>query len=95
MNTPLNFAHPIARGLRAVFMAQDGIARELVTGASSVFSDGGAQVVIAKEALTWKQVVGLTVNTVIDPGVKYTIRAFEVGQIQVPNPDAICLITGV
>lgn len=58
-------------------------------------TEGGAQVVVAKEALTWKQVVGLTVKTIEDPGVKYTIRAWEVGQIQVVNPDAICKITGV
>ncbi len=57
--------------------------------------EGGAQIVIAKEACTWKSVVGLTVNTIYDPGIKHTIRAFEVGQIQINNPDAICSITGV
>lgn len=62
---------------------------------SNSITEGGAQVVIGKEALTWKQVVGLTVKTIKDPGVKTTIRAWEVGQIQVPNPDAICTITGV
>jgi len=62
---------------------------------SNSVTEGGAQVVIGKEALTWKSVVGLTVNTIYDPGVKYTIRAWEVGQIQVVNPDAICKITGV
>lgn len=56
---------------------------------------GGAQIVIAKEALTWKQVVGLTVKTIVDPGKSYKIRAWEVGQIQVPNPNAICKITGI
>ena len=62
---------------------------------SNSVSEGGAQIVIGKEALTWKQVVGLIVKTIEDPGVKKTIRAWEVGQIQVPNPDAICTITGV
>jgi len=62
---------------------------------SNSITEGGAQVVIAKEALTWKSVVGLQVHTIEDPGIKYTIRAFEVGQIQVVNPDAICKITGV
>ncbi len=62
---------------------------------SNSVTEGGAQVVIAKEAMTWKSVVGLTVKTIYDPGIKYTIRAFEVGQIQVTNPDAICKITGV
>lgn len=62
---------------------------------SNSVTHGGAQVVISKEAMTWKSVVGLTVNTIYDPGIKYTIRAFEVGQIQVINPDAMCKITGV
>jgi len=56
---------------------------------------GGAQVVIAREAMTWKSVVGLTVKTIEDAGIKFTIRAWEVGQIQVINTDAICKITGV
>jgi hypothetical protein len=62
---------------------------------SNSVTEGGAQVVVAKEAMTWKSVVGLTVVTIDDPGVKKTIRAFEVGQIQITNPDAICKITGV
>jgi len=62
---------------------------------SNSVTAGGAQVVIAKEACTWKSVVGLSVKTIEDSGIKYTIRAWEVGQIQVTNPDAICTITGV
>lgn len=62
---------------------------------SNATTEGGAQVVVGKEACTWKSVVGLTVRTIDDPGIKYTIRAWEVGQIQVVNADAICKITGV
>ncbi|MBU1054035.1 MAG: hypothetical protein KKC46_09420 [Proteobacteria bacterium] len=62
---------------------------------SNVITEGGSQIVIAKEALTWKQVVGLTTVTIKDPGVKTTVRSWEVGQIQVPNVDAICKITGI
>ena len=58
-------------------------------------TENSAQVVVAKEACTWKSVAGLTVKTIEDPGIKYTIRAFEVGQIQVTNPDAIANITPV
>jgi|TARA_Y100000034_G_scaffold10481_1_gene11005 hypothetical protein len=58
-------------------------------------TEGGAQVVIGKEACTWKSVSGLSVKTIEDPGISYKIRAWEVGQIQVVNPDAICSITGV
>jgi len=52
-----------------------------------------AMVVIAKEAITWKSAQGLTVKTIEDPGVKFTIRAYEVGTAQVKNPDAVCTIT--
>jgi len=62
---------------------------------SNSVTEGGAQVVIAKEACTWKSVVGLTVKSIEDPGIKHTIRAYEVGQIQVVNDNAICKITGV
>ena len=62
---------------------------------SNSVTEGGAQVVIGKEAATWKSVVGLSVETINDPGIKKTIRAWEVGQIQIVNPDAICSITGV
>ena len=67
----------------------------LTVVSSNSITDGGAQIVIAKEACTWKSVVGLTVKTIEDPGIKHTIRAWEVGQIQVVNADAICKITGV
>jgi len=52
-----------------------------------------AMVMIAKEAITWKQAQPLTVNTIEDPGIKFTIRAFEIGTAQVKNPDAVCVIT--
>ena len=58
-------------------------------------TEGGCQVIVGKEACTWKSVVGLTTKTMEDPGIKYTIRAWEVGQIQVVNANAICKITGV
>ena len=51
-----------------------------------------AYVVIAKEAMTWKTVVPLTTMTIVDPGIKKTIRAWELGQVQVVVPNAICRI---
>lgn len=50
-------------------------------------------IIIAKEAMTWKAAASLTVVTIKDPGVKTTIRAWEVGVTQVINPNAICVIT--
>ena len=44
---------------------------------SNSILEGGAQIVIAKEAMTWKSVQGLTVNTIDDPGINQTIKAFQ------------------
>ena len=52
-----------------------------------------AMVGIAKECGTWKAAQPLTVVTIDDPGIKKTIRAFELGVTQLINPEAICLIT--
>lgn len=48
---------------------------------------------IAKECGTWKEAVPLTVVMIEDPGIKYTIRAWEIGVTQLTNPKALCLIT--
>ena len=58
---------------------------------NSVTADYAA-VVIAKEACTWKEAKPLTVETIEDPGIKYTIRAWSVGCAQLKNPEAVCLI---
>ena len=51
-----------------------------------------ALVIIAKEAATWQEASGLKVETITDPGIKYTIRAWEVGVCQLNNPNAVCRI---
>lgn len=51
-----------------------------------------AFVCISKEIGTWKEAVPLTVKTIEDAGVKYTIRAWEIGVTQLTNPKAGCLI---
>lgn len=53
-----------------------------------------AMVAISKEAVTWQEAQPLTVETITDPGIKYTIRAYQVGTCQVKNPNALCKITG-
>ena len=58
-----------------------------------VTTDTGTLVVKGKECGTWKAAAPLTVVTIEDPGIKYTIRAWEVGVTQVTNPNAVCLIT--
>jgi hypothetical protein len=52
-----------------------------------------ALVIVGKEAATWKEAAPLKVETITDPGVKYTIRAWEVGVCQLTNPNAVCLIS--
>ena len=58
-----------------------------------VTSDTGTLVVKGKECGTWKSAVPLTVVTIYDPGVKWTVRAWEIGVTQVTNPEAVCVIT--
>lgn len=65
----------------------------MVTEALEVTVPDVAYVVVAKEAMTWKEATPLTVLQIDDPGIKTTIRAFELGVCQVPSPNAICKIT--
>lgn len=102
---PTNFAEALGNAniRNAGQFYTDDVTRRGVVGfalgvkwiVSNSITEGGAQVVIGKEALTWKTLAALTTKVIDDPGIKKTIRSFEVGQIQVPNPDAICTITGV
>jgi hypothetical protein len=49
-----------------------------------------AYIVIAKEAMTWKTVVPLTTETIVDAGKSKTIRAWELGQPQLVVPNGVC-----
>lgn len=60
---------------------------------SNVVTADQALVVIAKECGTWKSASALTAFTIEDKGVKYTIRAYEMGVCQATTPNAICTIT--
>jgi hypothetical protein len=62
---------------------------------SETVTDDYAAVVVAKEAATWKQVQPLTVRTIEEPGVRYTIRAWEIGVCQLKNPKAVTLLDNV
>jgi len=52
-----------------------------------------ALLVVKKTCGTWKEVTPLTVVSIYDAGIKYTIRAFEMGVTQLTNPEAVCLIS--
>ena len=78
-------------------VTRDGVIGNLLglkVASSNTVTDGGAQVVIGKPC-NWKANFPLTTHMIDDPGIKKTIRAWERGQIQVVEPDAICSITGV
>lgn len=52
-----------------------------------------AAIVCGQLAVSWKSAAGLQTDTTYDPGVKYRIRAWEVGVAMVTNPEAIHIIT--
>ena len=56
-------------------------------------SDDKAMVGVSNICATWKSVDPLTVVTIENPGVDWTIRAWEIGVTQLINPLSICLIT--
>jgi hypothetical protein len=58
-----------------------------------VTSDSGTLVIKKKECAVWKEAAPLTTVTIVDPGVKTTVRAWEVGVLQVVNPNCIGSIT--
>lgn len=65
----------------------------MVTQALEATTPDVAYIVVAKEAMTWKSVQPLTVEQIKDPGIKTTIRAYEIGQCQMVSPNAVCKIT--
>lgn len=65
----------------------------IVTQALEAATPDVAYVVVAKEAMTWKEATPLTVMQIEDPGIKTTIRAYELGVCQMQVPDAVCKIT--
>lgn len=59
---------------------------------SNVVTADEALVVIGKEAATWQAASPLNTVSIEDPGVKWTIRSWEIGVTQVTNPNAIAKI---
>ena len=52
-----------------------------------------AAVVLGGEACTWQQLNALKVQTITEPGISVTIRAWETGVAQLKNPNAVCLLS--
>lgn len=52
-----------------------------------------AMIIIGQRAATWKSAQALKSAVELDPLIKYTISASEIGQVQVTDPKAIYVIT--
>ena len=52
-----------------------------------------AMIIVGQRAATWKSAVPLTSAVIEDQGINYKIRSWEIGQIQVTDPEAIHVIT--
>lgn len=59
---------------------------------SSVDADE-AMIIVGQRAATWKSAVALNSAVIDDKGVNVTIRSWEIGHIQVTDPEAIHVIT--
>lgn len=60
---------------------------------SNVVTADEALIVIGQRAATWKSATPLTSAVIEDKGVNFTIRSWEIGQVQVTDPEAIHKIT--
>lgn len=60
---------------------------------TEVITADTAYVIIANSAMVWKQAKPLTVEQIRNPGISTTIRAYEMGALQIIAPNGICKIT--
>ena len=81
-------APPIANGLMAQIVGLKIYVTPVVTNDYVLTG-------IEKTCGTWVSVQDLTVDVIVDPQKKYTIRASEIGVCQLTDPDALCLLTNV
>jgi hypothetical protein len=96
MNNPKVLNHPTFKlgngatnnGLVASFMKLDVYVTPVVTN---------DKVLIGMKQVSgnWITVTPLTVDVIYDPQKKYTIRASEVGVLQLTDPESLCLLTNV
>ncbi len=54
-----------------------------------------AMIVMGQRAATWKGVVGLQSAVITDQGVNIKVRAWEMGHIQITDPQALYTITNI
>lgn len=54
-----------------------------------------AMIVMGNRAATWKGVVGLQSAVIIDQGISIKVRSWEMGHIQITDPQALYTITNI
>jgi len=62
---------------------------------STNVSSDEAMIVMGNRAATWKGVVGLQSAIIVDQGVSIKVRAWEMGHIQITDPQALYTITDI
>ena len=60
---------------------------------STSVNEDEAMIIIGQRAATWKSAVPITSAVIEDQGIKFTIRSWEIGLIQITDPRAIYVIT--
>lgn len=97
---PTDYANMLGNN-KFLTMFKEGVAKNGKVGnvlgldviVSNSITNDFAMIAIAKQCATWKKASALKVVVIEDPGVKKTVRAWEVGVTQLTNPQAICLLT--
>jgi len=56
-------------------------------------TDDEAMIIIGQRAATWQSAIALTSAVIKDEGIKDKIRSWEMGHVQVTDPEAIHIIT--
>jgi hypothetical protein len=96
MNNSKVFNNPT---FKTASVVENGVVGEIaglkimVTESLEVSTPDVAYVVIKGAAMVWKSVTPLTIQQIVDPGIKTTIRAWEIGHCQMVSPNAVCKIT--
>jgi len=62
---------------------------------STNVSTDEAMIVMGNRAATWKGVTGLQSAVIVDQGVSIKVRAWEMGHLQITDPQALYTITGI
>ena len=53
-----------------------------------------AMIVVGQRAATWKQAAPLRAMAIVDEGINIKVRAWEMGQLQITDPQGLYTITG-